>query len=94
MGALKRLFILIHWISSIIFFITIGFIVFAFLTGNASDNIKPELTEFFFYQFDDDIVYLLWVSAFWLFVFMPIIRWVIFNELVWLPWKKGKAKED
>ena len=94
MGALKRLFILIHWVCSIIFFITIGFIVFAFLTGNAGDNSKSDLIEFFFYKFDDDIMYLLWVSSFWLFVFMPIIRWVIFNELVWLPWKKGITKEN
>ena len=92
MDILKRLFILIHWICSIVFFGTLGLIAFSYSKGRIEDI--SELTEFFFYQYDDDIVYLLWVSSFWLFVFMPINRWVIFNELVWLPWKKGTTKED
>lgn len=92
MGALKRLFILIHWVCSIAFFCTLGLIVFSYSRGQIEDI--SELTDFFFYQVYDAIWYLVWVSSFWLFLFMPIIRWVIFNELVWLPWKKGTTKEN
>jgi hypothetical protein len=78
MGALKRLFFLIHWVT---FIVSVGLII---LIGFA---IVDSGLEIFNDWWDDDeaviVTYLIFIP-----IGVSIIRWILFNELIWLPWKK------
>jgi len=100
MGALKRLSVLLHWISFLIFSISIILFILGYLStsnvnvGNLIKFMSLQVTEDFILMNIPVASYVVWVLGFWLAIIFPFIRWVLFNEVVLLPWKTNKKKED
>ena len=74
MGALKRLFFLIHWVAFIVSSGSLILIGLILPTEGLDLFNDPEALM---------ITYCIFIT-----IGVSIIRWILFNELIWLPWKK------
>jgi len=80
MEILKRLIQVIQWIAFLPFVFGFSFWVMLLVSGNTVDINEPEGINL--------------ITCLFSYPLIILIRWILFKEWIFLPWKKASTKED